>query len=277
MEKSDYSFEIKPRQTFSINLKELLDYKELFYYFTWRDIKVKYRQTFLGVLWAMLQPLMMMTIFTLFIGRSFGIPSDQMSYPVFAYSGLILWFVFASGLSNAGNSMITNAQMIKKIYFPRLIIPLSSILVSVFDFAVAFLPFIPMLLYFDQPVSVVAALWCWPAGILLTMMGSFGPGCLLAALNIKYRDFRYVIPFLIQVLLFVTPVIYPMTIVPGRWLQYILALNPMYGAITVFRLPMTPVSPDATLLLISVVSSMVWLIIGLGYFRKTESYFADLA
>lgn len=276
-ENSEYYFEIKPKNTFSLNLKELIEYKELFYFFTWRDIKVKYKQTILGFLWAILQPFLLMLIFTRFIGRPFGVPSDEIEYPVFVFSGLMLWLVFSAGITNAGNSMVSNAQIIKKIYFPRLIIPLSSILVAVFDFIMAVFVFVALLLFYQQPVNFLQALLCWPAGILLTIVGSFGPGCLLAALNVKYRDFRYVIPFLVQVLLFVTPVIYPMSIVPGKWLQYVVALNPMYAAITVFRLPLTRVAPDLMLVSISIISGFVFLIVGLGYFRQTESYFADLA
>jgi lipopolysaccharide transport system permease protein len=276
-ENTDYYFELKPKNNFSLNLKELIEYKELFYFFTWRDIKVKYRQTVLGILWAVLQPFLLMLIFTMFIGRSFQVPSDEIEYPVFVFSGLMLWLVFSSGISSAGHSMVTNAQIIKKIYFPRLIIPLSSILVAVFDFIMAILVFVPLLFFYRQPVNAVEAMLCLPAGLVLTVIASFGPGCLLAALNVKYRDFRYVIPFLVQSLLFVTPVIYPMSVVPAQWLQYVFALNPMYAAITVFRMPFTSAAPDAVLVLISVASGIVFLVAGLAYFRQTESYFADLS
>lgn len=274
---SEYYFELKPKNTFSLNLKELIEYKELFYFFTWRDIKVKYKQTALGFLWAILQPILLMIIFTFFLGRALHVPSDGMEYPVFVFSGLMLWLLFSSGIANAGNSMVSNAQIIKKIYFPRLIIPLSSVLVAVFDFAMTTVVFVPVLLYYGASVSIPEALWCWPAGLALAIMGSFGPGCLLAALNVKYRDFRYVIPFLVQVLLFLTPVIYPMSIVPGKWLPYVVALNPMYAAITIFRMPFTAVTADGTLLMVSIISGIILLVVGLGYFRKTESYFGDLA
>lgn len=277
VENSEYDFEIKPKNTFSLNLKELIAHRELFYFFTWRDIKVKYRQTILGFLWAVIQPFLLMLIFTLFMGRTLRVPSDEIEYPVFVFSGLMLWLVFSSGITNAGNSMVSNAQIIKKIYFPRLIIPLSSILVAVFDFIMAILVFVPLLVFYHQGVSFSEALFCWPIGLGLTIVGSFGPGCLLAALNVKYRDFRYVIPFLVQALLFVTPVIYPMSIVPDRWLQYLVAINPMYAAITIFRLPLTIIEPDPILLGVSILSGLTFLVGGLGYFRMTESYFADLA
>ncbi|MDZ4715343.1 MAG: ABC transporter permease [Cytophagales bacterium] len=276
-EKSEYYIEIKPRNTFSLNLKELIEYKELFYFFTWRDIKVKYKQTVLGFLWAILQPILLMAIFTVFIGRSFAIPTGDIKYPVFVFSGLILWLVFSSGLANAGNSMVSNAQMIKKIYFPRLIIPVSAILVAVFDFLMAFLVFIPILIFYKQPVDVPQALIWWPLGLLLTVIATFGPGCWLAALNVKYRDFRYVIPFLVQVLLFVTPVIYPLSILKNKWLEFLVALNPMYAAITIFRIPLSPTVPDPLLVTISIFSSLLLLLVGLGYFRRTEMYFADLS
>ncbi|MBK7653259.1 MAG: ABC transporter permease [Flammeovirgaceae bacterium] len=154
---NDYYFEIKPKLAFSLNLKELIEYKELFYFFTWRDVKVKYKQTTLGFLWAILQPLIMMVIFTFFIGKTMNVPSDDMEYPVFAFSGLILWTVFSSGITNAGNSMVSNAQIIKKIYFPRLVIPISSILVSVFDFLIAFMVFIVLIVVYEQPVDVLKA------------------------------------------------------------------------------------------------------------------------
>jgi len=273
----EYYFEIKPKLSFSLNLKELIEYKELFYFFTWRDIKVKYKQTTLGFMWAILQPLLMTTIFTFFIGRSLNVPSDGMAYPVFAFSGLILWSVFSSGITNAGNSMVSNAQIIKKIYFPRLIIPISSILVSVFDFAVALLVFIGLLIFFRQEVDIVMAILCWPSALAVAIVATFGPGCLLAALNVKYRDFRYVIPFLVQSLLFLTPVIYPISIVGNSWLKYLLAVNPMCAAITLFRMPMMHNLPDPTLFWISFLSGIIFVFIGLTYFRRTEMYFADLA
>jgi lipopolysaccharide transport system permease protein len=277
VKKNDFYLEIKPKLAFSLNLKELIEYKELFYFFTWRDVKVKYKQTALGFLWAVLQPLLMMLIFTLFIGKAMNVPSDDMDYPIFAFSGLILWTVFSSGITSAGNSMISNAQIIKKIYFPRLIIPISSILVSIFDFLIAFLVFLVLVGIYQQPIDLVNAVILWPTGLVVTVIATFGPGCLLAALNVKYRDFRYVIPFLVQALLFLTPVIYPISIVSNSGLKYFLALNPMYAAITLFRIPMMKNFVDPTLLWISLLSGFILFFIGLTYFRKTEMYFADLA
>lgn len=273
----EYFFELKPKSAFSLNLQELIEYRELFYFFTWRDIKVKYKETLLGFLWAVLQPLLLTLLFTILLGRTLSIPSEGMEYPVFAFTGLMLWLVFSSGLTNAGQSMIAQSAVIRKIYFPRLIIPISSILVSVFDFLMSLVVFVPLLIYFQPEVSLTLALWCWPTGVMLTVLSTLGPGCLLAALNVKFRDFRYVIPFLVQVLLFVTPVIYPVSMISERWIQQVMALNPMYAAIVIFRMPFTSLESDLQLLLISLVSNAILLIAGVVYFRKTESYFADLA
>jgi lipopolysaccharide transport system permease protein len=272
-----HTFEIKPRKAFAFNFKELAAHSELLYFFAWRDIKIKYKQTVLGFLWAVLQPLLLMLIFTVFIGRALQVSSEGMEYPVFVYSGLVLWLVFASGVTTAANSMVSNAAIIKKIYFPRLIIPISAVLVALFDFVMAFAIFIVILFFFSTPVNLLVLLYSWPLAILLTIVATAGPGCLLAALNIKYRDFRYVVPFLIQILLFVTPVIYPVSAISQNWLRYVVALNPMYAAISVFRMPLAEAPPDWILLTISVASSIVLFLVGLAYFRRTENYFADIA
>ncbi len=272
-----HTFEIKPRSAFAFNFKELAAHSELLYFFAWRDIKIKYKQTVLGFLWAVLQPLLLMLIFTVFIGRALQVSSEGMGYPVFVYSGLVLWLVFASGVTTAANSMVSNAAIIKKIYFPRLIIPIAAVLVALFDFVMAFAIFIVILFFYSTPINLVVLLYSWPLALLLTVVATAGPGCLLAALNIKYRDFRYVVPFLIQVLLFVTPVIYPLSSISQTWLQYLVALNPMYAAITFFRLPLADAPPDWILISISVGSGIVLFLIGLAYFRRTENYFADIA
>lgn len=272
-----HTFEIKPRSAFAFNFKELAAHSELLYFFAWRDIKIKYKQTVLGFLWAVLQPLLLMLIFTVFIGRALQVSSEGMGYPVFVYSGLVLWLVFASGVTTAANSMVSNAAIIKKIYFPRLIIPIAAVLVALFDFVMAFAIFIVILFFYSTPINLVVLLYSWPLALLLTVVATAGPGCLLAALNIKYRDFRYVVPFLIQVLLFVTPVIYPLSSISQTWLQYLVALNPMYAAITFFRLPLADAPPNWILISISVGSGIVLFLIGLAYFRRTENYFADIA
>lgn len=258
-----------------VNLGELWTHRELFYFFTWRDIKIKYKQTVLGFLWAILQPLFMMLIFSLFFGR-FVKTEVSIPYPVFAFSGLLIWNIFSLGLASASNSMVNNSLIIKKIYFPRLIIPVSSVLVSLFDFLMAFVLFIPILIYYQQPVTV-SALWAWPLAILIGAVATLGLGCFLAALNVKYRDFRYVIPFMIQILFFVSPVIYPLTALTNPAILYLLSFSPVYAAIELFRMPITGVAPDAMLMTISVCSCFAFLAIGLTYFWKTENFFADLA
>lgn len=268
---------IEPPHRLSLNVRELWRYKELFYFFAWRDIKVKYKQTVLGILWVLIQPLLTVLVFTLFFGQALNVPSDNIEYPVFVFSGLLLWNVFASGVTSAGNSMVSNAQIIKKIYFPRLIIPVSSILVALFDFLIAIVVFIALLIYFEIKVNLLLAVVVWPLAVVITVFGTLGLSSLLAALNVKYRDVRYIIPFFIQVLLFMTPVIYPVSIIKVSWMKYILALNPMYGAITLFRTPITPTFPDWTTILLSFCSAFLLTIMGIFYFRKTEVFFADLA
>ncbi len=258
------------------NWKELWRYQELFYFFTWRDVKIKYKQTVLGFLWAVLQPLLMMLIFTLFFGRALNIPSQNLPYPVYVFSGLIIWNIFSTGLTSAANSMVTNASIIKKIYFPRLIIPVSAILVAVFDFLMALVVFAGVLLYFWQPVSVMALVY-WPLAILASVFATLGLGCWLAALNVKYRDFRYVIPFLVQILFFLIPVIYPLSMLKYPLLQYVLVASPMYAAVELFRLPITGAIVNPLFLAISLSTNALLLIIGVVYFRKTEDFFADFA
>lgn len=273
-EKVEFVIDAGKRKLF--DWQEMWSYKELFYFFTWRDIKIKYKQTVLGFLWAILQPLLMMIIFTFFFGRALQVPSQNLPYPVFVFSGLLLWNTFSSGLMNSANSMVGNVQIIKKIYFPRLIIPVSSILVALFDFMMAFILFVPLLIFYQQSVSW-NALWCWPIAIVITLVATLGPGCLLAALTVKYRDFRYVIPFLVQVLFFLTPVIYPVTLLKYPILQYALVMSPMFASLELFRYPLTGIAPDIHFLATSLFSNFVLLVCGIFYFKRTEDFFADFA
>jgi lipopolysaccharide transport system permease protein len=268
---------INPPSQISINLSELWAFRGLIYFFTWRDIKVKYKQTYLGFAWAVLQQFALMVIFSVFFGKALKVQSDGIPYPLFAFSGLMLWSVFSSGISGAGNSMVSNANIIKKIYFPRLIIPMSSILVAVFDFFMAFLIYIILVFYFGYGFSW-KLLYMLPLSLLLTIIATFGPGTLIAALNVKYRDFRYILPFMIQILLFLTPVIYPISMLADYpWLQKILALNPMYAPISMIRNALIDQPLEKEMVAVSIVSALVFLLLGILYFRKTESYFADLA
>lgn len=270
-------YEIKPQGKFSLGLKELWEYRELFYFFTWRDVKVKYKQTVLGFLWAILQPLFMTIVFTLFLGDSI-LSKTQLSipYPVFALSGMLLWSVFSGGMSNAANSMVSNANIIKKIYFPRLIIPISSILVALVDFFIAILIFIVVLFFYRVDINYSSILLL-PLSLIITCMAAMGIGTLLAALNIKYRDVRYIIPFLVQGLLFLTPVLYPATISANPLVHLVLKLNPMSGALELMRSIFTGYAIDIETVILSLASSLFIFLSGIYYFRKTESYFADLA
>lgn len=270
----EYTIESTHRGLF--DWRELWRYRELFYFFTWRDIKIKYKQTVLGFLWAVLQPLLMMVIFTFFFGKALNIPSQSLPYPVYVFSGLLIWNLFSTGLTNASNSMVNNASIIKKIYFPRLIIPVSSILVSLFDFFMAFVLFAAVLLYYQQPV-IWQAIFIWPLAIVVGVVATMGLGSWLAALNVKYRDFRYVIPFLVQVFFFLTPIIYPISLLKYPVLQYVLACSPMYAAIELFRYPLIGELANPSFFYLSTLSGILLLFIGILYFKRTEDFFADFA
>jgi lipopolysaccharide transport system permease protein len=273
-------YEIKPHEKLSLGIKELWLYRELFFFFTWRDIKVKYKQTALGFAWAVLQPIIMMLIFSA-VGQAFNIPNEGIPRPLFTFSGLLLWNIFSTGITNSGNSMVTNANIIKKIYFPRLIIPISAVLVSLFDFVMTLIVFLAMLIYYSYQgkvhVDVLTFLLFLPISLIITSIATCGLGTLLASLNIKYRDFRYVIPFMVSVLLFLTPVIYPISGSHYQWAKLLFALNPLYSAIELFRSTFNSSILHIHLILISLCSSLILFTMGLFYFRKTEAYFADLA
>lgn len=270
-------YEIKPAKGLQFNLKELWESRELIYFFTLRDIKIKYKQTVLGALWAILQPFLLMVIFTVFFAGHLDIQSYNLPYPVFVFSGLILWNIFATGISTAGNSMIVNSNIIKKIYFPRLIIPISGILGTLVDFSMTLLMFLFILFYYSPSFSFLSICMYLPISLLITLLTTFGFGCLLAALNVKYRDFRYIIPFLIQILLFLSPVIYPVTVIKNELARTILNLNPISGAIEILRGSITGTPLPVALTLQSLLISLGLFILGLSYFRKTEYYFADIA
>lgn len=273
----NHEFEIKPQGKFSLGLKELWNFRELFYFFTWRDVKVKYKQTVLGFLWAILQPLFMTLVFTLFLGDSISQKTQlTIPYPVFALSGMLLWSVFSGGMSNAANSMVANANIIKKIYFPRLIIPISAILVALVDFFISLIVFVGVLFFYKVDINYTSILFL-PISLFITCLSATGVGILLAALNIKYRDVRYIIPFLVQGLLFLTPVLYPANISSNSAVQFALKLNPLSGALELMRSFFTGYAIDTQTVLLSLSTSILLFLIGIFYFRKTESYFADLA
>ena len=270
-------YEIKPASKLGFGINELWQYRELFYYYTWRDIKVRYKQTFFGFAWAVLQPILMMILFSFFFGKKLGVPSDCTPYPIFVFSGLLFWNIFSTGLTAGSNSIINNAHIIKKIYFPRLIIPLSSVMVTIFDFFMAFSVYVLLLIYFDLNFHVFEFIWHLILALFITILATFGGGAFLAALNIKYRDFKYVIPYSIQVLMFVSPVIYPVSIVGNHWVKYLLALNPLTGSIILVRRVLSNNPTDWTVVLISCISAILIFFVGILYFKKSESYFADVA
>jgi lipopolysaccharide transport system permease protein len=273
---------ISPPAAVSLNARELWRYRELFYFFTWRDIKVKYKQTALGFLWALLQPLLLMATFSLFFHRGLRIPTDGTPPPIFYLSGLLFWSLFASGLTGAANSMIENAQIIKKIYFPRLVIPCSSVLVAGFDFAVALAMFLGMLLgccffYPEFSVDFVQFMLVMPLSVGIAVAATLGLGSMLAALSVQYRDFRYVVPFAVQFLFFLTPVLYPLQLIESPGLRYALACNPLTGAIALARSAFSSAPVDGATVGISAAAAVVLLLVGLFIFRKMEAHFADIA
>lgn len=270
-------FIIENKGKFTLGGRELWQYRELFYFFTWRDIKVRYKQAALGILWAAMQPLSMMLLFTFVFSRGLKVGSDGLPYPIFAFSGLMIWNVFSNGLLNAASSMVANANIIKKIYFPRLIIPLSSILTALFDFLFAFATFIGLLIYFQLPFALWKLLFFTPLSILLTVITTFGLGTLLASLNVKYRDFQYALPFLIQFLLFLNPVLYSTKAFENNLAQWIMRLNPIAGAIDLMRAIFTEGAVEWSTLGSQFLVSIVLLFLGVYFFRKTEAYFADIA
>lgn len=270
-------YEIKPKNKFSIGLRELWEFKELFFFFTWRDIKIKYKQTVLGFLWAILQPLIMMLVFTTLLSGAFAKNADiTIPYPLFTLSGLIVWGVFSSGVTNAANSMVNNSNIIKKIYFPRLIIPFSAILGSCFDFLMSLIVLIAMFFVYKAKIDIMALVYV-PLALIMAALSAAGIGTFLAALNVKYRDIRYVIPFLIQALLFLTPVFYPLSVTQNENIRFILNCNPAVGPIELFRGIFSDYAIHWNIVGISSISSLLFLILGIFVFRKTEAFFADLA
>jgi lipopolysaccharide transport system permease protein len=266
---------IKPKKIFSFfDLKEVWSYRELLYFFTWRDFKVRYKQTAIGALWAIFQPFITMVIFSIFFGELLKIPSDGVPYPIFVYTGLLFWQFFSSALSDTSNVLITNQAIITKVYFPRLILPLSSIITKFIDFGIAALILVGMMVYYGYTPHLVGLLII-PLLLFITFMASTGLGLFLASVNVKYRDVRYALPFFIQILMFVTPVIYPAGIA-GKY-SWILALNPMMGVIQSARAALLGTTVlNWALIGISLLATFILMIIGIYTFKKTERYFADI-
>jgi lipopolysaccharide transport system permease protein len=258
----------------SVRLSEVWAYRELLYFLVWREIKVRYKQTAIGVSWAIVQPFMTMVVFSVFFGRFAGIPSDGVPYPVFAYCALLPWQLFAFALAESTNSVVNNQRLLTKVYFPRVILPLAAIGVGLVDFGLAFLVLFGLMAYFG--VGLASAIWTVPLWAALGVVTALSAGLWLSALNVAYRDIRYAVPFLTQIWLFATPVAYPTSIVPEAW-RPLYALNPMVGVVDGFRWALLGTSRPALMTVgVSAASVLLLLVSGLYYFRRTERTFADI-
>jgi len=273
---------IKPKSVFNLGWKELWQYRELLYFFTWKEIKVRYKQAALGILWTLLQPLAMMTIFVLLLAQGMGLKTGNIPAPVYYLCGLLIWNLFNHGVTHASQSMVSNANIIKKIYFPRLVIPLSAVLTSSFDFMISLVLFYGLLLYYSIINSFSVAWLHLGISILIAyiivIFTAFSLGTFLSAINVKYRDVRYVLPFLIQTLFFITPVMYDTSIIKQPWIKTILELNPLNFAIDLIRNNINNLStflwPEWSFW-VPVVIILLY-ITAIYTFRKTEAYFADI-
>lgn len=258
----------------SLNLRELWVYRDLFYFLVWRDIKVRYKQTVLGAAWAILQPFFTMVVFSIFFGRLAGIPSDGVPYPIFSYAALVPWQFFANGLSNSSNSLVGSSNLIKKVFFPRLVIPISAVLSGIVDFILAFVVLLIMMAVFGI-VPTKNVIWL-PFLLLLALITSLGFGLWFSALNVQFRDIRYAVPFMIQAWLFITPIAYPSSLLNEPW-QTLYAINPMAGVVEGFRWALldTDTQPGSMVFVSAIVASAVF-VGGLYYFRRMEKTFADV-
>jgi lipopolysaccharide transport system permease protein len=254
--------------------RELWDYRELFYFMAWRDIKVRYKQTALGVLWAIIQPLLTMAIFTVVFGTIANISSEGVPRPIFYFSALLPWIYFSSTLAAAGMSLVSNAALLTKIYFPRIILPAAAVLVPLVDFLIGSVFLAGFMVLYDVPFGWNLLLW--PILVVPLALLALGLGAFLAALNVKYRDVKYAIPFGIQLLLFITPIIYPSSVFPERY-RWLLALNPLSGLVEAFRYAVFPTYPvDWNGVALSLAVTLALLILGIAYFKRTERAFADI-
>ena len=263
-----------PQGWVPLKLRELWDYRELVYFLTWRDIRVRYKQTALGAAWAIIQPLFAMVIFTVFFGRLAKIPSDGIPYPIFAFAGLVPWNFFANGLSHCSDSLVSSANLIKKVYFPRLAIPLSTVVAGIVDFSISFLVLVAMMVYFQMPLTW-RILWI-PAFLLLSITTALGVGLWLAALNVQYRDVRYTVPFLVQLWMYSTPIAYPSSLLQEPW-RTVYGLNPMVGVVEGFRWCLLDAkTAPGPMIAVSAAMAILILVSGSFYFRRTEKRFADV-
>jgi len=258
----------------ALDLRELWEYRELLYFLVWRDIKVRYKQTALGASWAVIQPFFTMVVFSLFFGRLAGVPSDDLPYPVFSFAALVPWTFFATGLTMSANSLVQSQELLKKVYFPRLTIPLAPVLGGVVDFAIAFVVLLGMMWYYGI-VPGLAALFILPL-LLLALVTSLGVGLWLSALNVQYRDVRYAVPFLVQIWLFATPIAYPSSLLDEPW-RTVYAVNPMVGVVEGFRWALLGAdTAPGPMIVVSTMAALGILVGGALYFRRMERTFADV-
>lgn len=257
----------------AINLRDLWAYRELLYFLIWRELKVRYKQTLLGAAWAVIPPFFMMVVFTLFFGNLAKVPSEGIPYPIFTYAALLPWTLFSESITRAGNSLVNNASLMQKVYFPRLIMPLSGVLSPLVDFAIALSILVGMMFYYGY-LPTVRMLWLVPF-VVLALLTALGVGLWLSAINVYYRDVGFTLPFLIQLWLFASPVVYSSNLVPQRF-QAIYGINPMAGVIEGFRWAILGTKPPGPLLVVSVLMVLVLLVSGAFYFRRLEKTYADI-
>jgi lipopolysaccharide transport system permease protein len=258
----------------SLKLRELWEYRELLYFLSWRDVKVRYKQTVLGVAWAIIQPFFSMVIFSIIFGNFAGIPSDDIPYPIFSYTALVPWFFFANGLTKSTESLVSGGGMLKKIYFPRMAMPVAAVLSGLIDFVLAFIILLGMMVYFDT-YPTLNIIWL-PLLLLLGLTTSLGVGMWLTAMNVQFRDIRYVTPFLVQTWMYATPIVYPSSIFDEPW-RTLYAINPMVGVIEGFRWSLLGIETQpGPIIIVSTLVSLLILISGAFYFRRMEKNFADV-
>ena len=267
-------FKIRPTSRWRfLDVRELWSYRELIYFLTWRDVKVRYKQTAIGCVWAILQPLAMMVVFTLFFGQLAGVPSDGVPYPLFAFAALLPWQLFSRALTESTNSLVTDQRLITRVYFPRIIVPISTTLAGLVDFAIASGLLVVLMLYYGVMPSA-QVVWI-PLFVLLMLITSLGIGFWLSVLNVEYRDLRYVVPFITQFWLFVTPVVYPSSLVPEQW-QLLYGLNPMVGVIDGFRWALLGTGGGPSMMLgVSTLVAIVLFVSGIVWFRARERTMVD--
>jgi len=255
------------------SLEELWAYRELIGFLVWRDIKVRYKQTSLGVGWAVLQPLVTMTLFTVVFGRIAKLPSDGVPYPLFTFAALLPWQMFSAGITGAANSLVGNSGLITKVYFPRLIVPIASVAATLVDFGISFVVLLVMMVWYDVPIT--STILVLPAFVLLALVTAFAAGLWLSAINVRFRDVQYAVPFLVQSLLFVSPVAYTASIVPEKW-RMLYAFNPLVAVIQGFRWAILGAKSPAAFIIPSLISTGLLALGGLIYFRHMEDTFADV-